>query len=1002
MGLYRDESGLVFEIDDAFAEARAYTPVSPEEEADIYRERGLQARAEERGIAGSAAAFGSRLASGATLGLSDVFLGEVLDPSEREQLLADIEAHPYLSAAGELAGAIGTGIAAPGSFLAKTPTGYLGQAAFRQVESGLTRGGIAGTARAVGAMGAEGAVQSVGQYIGHAALENKDLTAEGLSGAAGLGFGFGAVGGGAALGVVKGTMAARKMFARTMDGSRVKDAETAWSRVSQEALDADAATAQAAQAKVDEILASKREALRYKNETAAIARDEQIRASGETAKAAPSGETRVAQTSSAVPEGPEPLIDVGPQPAGDLTTVHKSAATDREYMRRVAEAVPQPKGAKTDVFKREGTKVIPRPVETPSAAPAAGEMTDLERQLAVMKDQIDAGRGLNPPYLPTGRAPFSNLRAQLGKQLLQPDTLAELRKTRTTDLLGGEIAGQEARLVNALDEYNAARKDFERVVQDDFAPQTVAGNRKALEVLDRAHEESLLRAQRAVDPREAGGALKDADDLERLLEGLAAPRVTKADALSRKDLAAMEPDDVSSWIAERVPAFERYEKATAVLAETVGDAAHPATVARSKAALDAEREGLRKVTDRAARAVDDAEQFGPAQMSPKERVRYARERASEAQRSLDEINVQEGEARDALKGAQKKAREGEKAKRAALRTDARATSGASEALGAWEILDLPGMPKVSDLPIVGPLLGAWLKFRTLKAALGRKMSRTAATPDARAAALASRTRDRVARAVDRSLGALERGGKYAYRYTPRAAGILSSRIYDDGEPDAKKGAPITEQAATRVRELASYVATPGAIERDVRKQLIGVTDPDLIAAAEKHRRATMEWLLANAPKAPEQGMMKTVKWAPSPAQSMSFARRLEAVDDPAGVYERLAEQQAMISLEAAEALRAVYPQMLAEAQQRALERIVQMQTPPPYRTRVQLSLLYRLPLDSALEPDNLKITQSVYERKPSSPAYLPAAAPPPQSVPQPAIAQPVDISQAYMPKMDRR
>jgi hypothetical protein len=280
--------------------------------------------------------------------------------------------------------------------------------------------------------------------------------------------------------------------------------------------------------------------------------------------------------------------------------------------------------------------------------------------------------------------------------------------------------------------------------------------------------------------------------------------------------------------------------------------------------------------------------------------------------------------------------------------------------------------------------------------MGRAMGRVPATADSRVAAMASQTRDRVARAVDRSLGLLGRGGKFASRKLPATAGILANRIYDDGEEDPGKKAPITKQAAARMRELAAYVHTPGAIENDVRKQLVGVTDPDIIAAAEKHRRVMMEHLLKYAPKVPEQGIIKTHDWEPSPAQSMSFARRVEAVNDPATVFEKLAMEQTLLSLESAEAMREVYPQLFAQARDRAVEGASQRGTKVPYRQRVQMSLFYQMPFDAALDPVNFKITQSVYDRKPATPV------PPAGAVPQPSVAQPTNLAQSYTPTLDRR
>ena len=1266
MGLYRDEAGLVFEADDRFAQSMGYAPVSPEEEQSIYAERGLEARSEERGALGTVNAALTGVASGATLGLTDMALAGVLPDAERERLLAEIEAHPVARFGGEALGAITTGIAAPGSTLARTPAGYLSNLAARQVETGLTRGGFRGVGQALGAMGTEGAAQSVGQYLGHVALADKEVTVEGLSGALGTGFAFGAAGGGAALGVVKGTIAARRLYSRFMDGQNAQAFESAWTRSMQEALDATEMTAQRARQRLDDLGAAKLEAMRYRNEAANMTREEQIRAQAAGRHVAPEEavpldegfvgpvplDEGIAPARGGMPtsvfqrppevefdpavardfdarlptpdEGPAPLIDVGPQPSGPATAIfqrpvevaeapaagrvvrvetarHGSPSARKFEVRTWREGAAEPEikvvpadevdgairaeipegfelgalntrvpaklehGVPTDVtdntlhivrpselaergvwgnelkeggaasiktawsggkklppvdvniapdgrfFVEDGNHRLQAAFETdrpllvkfrkvpadwkpqagaqditerlrgargenyrdsaldgapvsPQIPPGAppkpykgrnpsrevedaiadkarfDRLMNLGKNVEIPKGRLSAReldkleaerlasemRRENPPrpvYGPTGRAPFSNLRSQLSKRF--NETFEEIREARTTDLLGAQTAKMERELEAALQELDAAKKDFTSVeaVPEDFfdlgagaefnrkvprkrvplpddldmadmqaqwRKRDKTGNLRAIESLDAAHEEALLRARMSTDPRDVGAALQDAQRLEELLE--------RVNVSATPDVVA---GDFMKGLEGGVMKIERFEKAIARVADLVGEDAHPSLQAIAKAVNDAEKDAVRKVTERATRAVEDAEEFGPVAKTPKERVTYARERQLEAQRSFDEISVQEKEAKRAAKKAGDDLRASERAKKDALKLDAKATPGgskfgAAEGLGALELLDLPGMPSVSDLPVVGPLLGAWLKYRTLKAALGRKMGRVPATPDARVAAAASATRDRIARAVDRSFKIVERGGQIGMKNAPKLAGVLAARLYDDGEPDAKKGAPITDLAAVRARELAAYVSAPGAIERDVRRELAGVTDPDIIAAAEAHRRAAMQWLLQHAPKGPEQGMMRTVKWAPSPAQSMSFARRWEAVNDPAAAYERLAHEQDMISLEAAEALRAVYPQMFAQAQQRVMENIARSDAPVPYRKRVQMTLLYQLPLDAALSPDNLKITQSVFERKMVAPPGAPA------TPPAPSVAQPTNVTALYQNPFDNQ
>ncbi len=1031
MGLYRDETGRLIEVDDKFAEARGYVPSDPGEGfGGRLNAEAAAARGEERGLLGDVNATLTGIASGMTLGGSDYLLGQTLTPLERERVLAEIEAHPYLHTGGEILGGVAGAFATPGSALTRTPAGYLSSLAAREVETNLARGGIASTAKAIGVMGIEGAAQSGGQYIGHSALEDKETTVEGLAGALGTGFEFGSIGGGAALGIAKGTMAARRLYSRVMDGRKAaKDAESMWSLANQEALDADTANMRAAETELNDIGKAKVAAQRYRNTERAAMQEEANAARAMAQEAGPAGETQVSQTSSAEAfVGPEPLVDVGPQSgAGGVTSAYKrpeavtfdpadAAAFDagmpsmRDQVNDLAGTIkPAKDGAKTGAFERPtgSTARYERPVAEPTS--------ELETQLAGTKAKLDEGAALRDVV------PEDQIHARVKEMQRQgrtkegmiadakartAETLSEIRYKATEDLLGAAVAKREQALRDAFEELKTAHADTEHLagfgpVSDGVpllegrpsAQKTVAGSpggRRAVEILDDAHEEALLRARHALDPAEAGKAVSEAHELEKLLDGIS-------------DGVPHSVDDFSEQLADEVKKLWRREQASAKLADELGDAAHPSSTMRAKGLRDAEKDAERKVFDRTTRAVDDAESFGPV-IPRKQRVDRAGQRVAE-------LTVDEKEARGALAEANKKVKIGEKAKKAALREDAKAAAaasklGAQDLGGVLEMLDLPGLPKPSDLPIVGPLLGAYLKFRTLKRALGRFAGRVEATGNNRVAALANQTRDRIARAVDRSLGVLERGAKTTAKIAPAAAGILAARIYDDGGENPPKNAPIQKLAAARMREINAYVTTPGAIELDVRRELRDVADPDIIAAAEKQRRVMMEYMQRVMPKVPEQGLLHKVDWEPSPAEAMSFARRLDALSDPAGVYERLAHEQAMLSLEAAQVMRDVYPKLFMQAQQRILERASEGQLNVPRRTRIQMAVLYQMPsLEPSLDPANFQITQSVYDKKPSSPAYNPAApgaAPAAPPTAAPSIANPVDVSQAYMPSYDRR
>ena len=300
MGIFRDENGSIFEMDDAIAAGQGYTPVSPEEQHAHDTAAAMAARGEERGWEGELNAALTGVASSVTLGGTDVLLGNLLSDEQRERANAEIEANPGLRAAGEVGGAVLGALATGGSSLARTPAGYLSSYAGQAVERGVARGGVTGAAEALGAMGAEGAMQNAGQYIGRAALADTETSAEGFGAAVGTGFAFGAGAGGASLGVIKGTIAARRLYSKMFDGSQeaLVDATTVWERESQTLLEADADNASKAKQILSDIQSAKQSASAEVRRTGIRLREEQARAADIATQ--PPRETFV-------PEGTKPM-----------------------------------------------------------------------------------------------------------------------------------------------------------------------------------------------------------------------------------------------------------------------------------------------------------------------------------------------------------------------------------------------------------------------------------------------------------------------------------------------------------------------------------------------------------------------------------------------------------------------------------------------------------------------------------------------------------------------
>lgn len=1169
MGLYRDNTGAIVEIDDAFANTQGYEPVGDDYNTGRLLEEG-RVESLDRGIIGQIGAGASGIASGLTLGASDLLLGGLLDDSQQRVLQGDLETNPGTRLAGEIGGGVLGALSG-----APSPVGSLSRAAGETVEQGIAQGGAAGTAKALGAMGTEGAIQSAGSYIGSTAIADKEATVEGFAGALAVGGAFGAAGGGAALGVSKGTIAARKLYARYADGAQAADdAAINFEKIARERLDVDEASLRAAQSKVDDIRKAKLEADIARARAKADVRRTTMQA--EEAAAREAGREPFVPTYTEpgldVVRGPEmpdwmkrrrdgteppgaagekygPYQEYGPVDSepwrlyrrgkiGDEVGVGKAEKYGPISGRDKTQKIPRPDNLNAKP-QSEGTVVLPRSTlrTTPdtSIVPIADTIPDTgivstvdvkdlygkewtttpgvgkdkvkmgKARQAMSEGQIDpvviavapdgkldivdgrhrlqaafesgssvkikwergvGGANVSPspesligklddaapktidealaaereasmgvlddiraareakPYASSSKAepPSGTLSMSTKNEPIIPDWLAEEAAYRASkgmvdpklgdmsdlaEVLGDDMAKQFSELEEALLEFSRSRSELSIFSDEGIAfqkfsrGQDVPDDFRARD-LDNAADDARERMLRSETDEERSLALSESDGFESQLENLQGP----AEFRTKKSFA--------EEIAEESLAITRYEKASARLNELLGDAAPPLGLESGKMFSEAAEEATRKATDRVMRAAEDSDfnmpgeledllpEYGPYQeygpkFDPKADVKFAKDKYRASKDDYDRYVIDEKVAKSEAKTAKQTLADGKKAfKEQFTKKPSTGKVGAAEGVGVLEMMDIPGMPSVSDLPVIGPFLGAYLKFRVAKAAMGRMAGRIPATADAKVAALAARTRDRIAKAVDRSLNLAETGAKATRFAAPKLAKIVAPRIYDDGQPDVEKGASIAATVAVRTRELAAYVSTPGAIEADVRKQMAGVTDPDLIAQAEKHRRMAMEYLLQNAPKLPTPGPLSKHKFLPSAGAAMSFARRVQAVNDPVSVFEQIDNERALLSLEMAQTLRAVYPTLFMQAQTRMMMKAAEIKQTVPYRTRIQMSLLYDVPLDASMDPDNMKILQSSYAKP--APAPMPGVAAPPV----PSVAGQTNMTALFQSTADRR
>ena len=116
------------------------------------------------------------------------------------------------------------------------------------------------------------------------------------------------------------------------------------------------------------------------------------------------------------------------------------------------------------------------------------------------------------------------------------------------------------------------------------------------------------------------------------------------------------------------------------------------------------------------------------------------------------------------------------------------------------------------------------------------------------------------------------------------------------------------------------------------------------------------FLDSKAPKNPYEGMPQAVapQWEPSPAELDRFNRYREAIEAPARVLKNMAN--GYIAPEQIEAIKAVYPAMYADLQQKIGERLMMQKKPLSYQQRLAVSMVIG-PTALGMSPQQVQVLQ---------------------------------------------
>lgn len=564
----------------------------------------------------------------------------------------------------------------------------------------------------------------------------------------------------------------------------------------------------------------------------------------------------------------------------------------------------------------------------------------------------------------SGRRPFGPVATD---RIVKPSSLADEILASADDVPLGAPIDLSAGAMRPFDEFEAARH-----------AEDLAGFRRS---------EELARFR--------GGGGDGVAELGQMADRVAArgPGAAPQTAAAPQAAASPHAGRLTEEAAEAVKVFSDYERSHAELVEALGPAAPPSAQAQAKAYADAVAAQNDNLAAATARAADDA--HIAAQVRAVDPARAAKAAATVLPAAPGALPA------------------------AAARAAAGSGLGkAADVAGMFELLqtmgDIPGVPDARDIPVIGPVLAMYLKWRGMKGIYSRLGGKIPASAEAKVASKAAGTRDRAAKAVDAALGI---GAKVAARAggasIPAALEVLQSPLFDDKEqprrrpstaPAGPKPSTTNEALLARVDELARAAANPDAVRSTVRRQ-VPMSNATVQGAIESVVLRKLAFLHKKAPKDPRPpSILRRLQWTPDPVAVDQFARYVRAAEDPMTVLDDLAHDR--ITPEAAEALRVIYPEMFGEVQARLLERAAMVDGDLPYTRRVQLAQLFDVPIEHTTAPEYMAFLQGAFADSAADDAAAAAAGAPPGAPgappPTPSIAGEVRLSQAYQTADQRR
>lgn len=270
-------------------------------------------------------------------------------------------------------------------------------------------------------------------------------------------------------------------------------------------------------------------------------------------------------------------------------------------------------------------------------------------------------------------------------------------------------------------------------------------------------------------------------------------------------------------------------------------------------------------------------------------------------------------------------------------------AGADGAAVADLLLQAGGLPNADDIPVIGPVLGAYLKFRAVHGALNKFGIRLPG-PVGRIAAAGTTVQNKASEVISLAIQKAPAAAKVVQRASPSLSSILSKPLWeplDDDGDDTPAG-----HYNRRVEELDRALSNPEETRQKIQDSI--PAPPTVASAIADSMMRGFEYL---------KGLTQTDPRAPTIAGKPARANRVEintlaeatlAVRNPVDAFADFVNGVAGPAV--IDAVRTVYPRLYASMQEEALERMAESDDEVPFPRLLRMAMFLALPLTNATTP----------------------------------------------------